>query len=201
MIVGYHLIWTAYGCWLPNDPRGSMSHGIATDVLAQLGQLHYGRKNIQPAGRIIREFYEKAEPLLKHELLKFDDDDIAAAAESFAETIRTRKYTCYACAIMPDHVHLLIRKHRDHAEDMIEALQAASRRALIEAERRIADHPVRGGLGWKVYLDCVEDIERTVRYIEQNPVKIGRQVQRWDFVTKYDGWLPGTWSPYKKKRQ
>jgi hypothetical protein len=27
MVVAYHLIWTAYGWWLPNDPRGSsLSH-------------------------------------------------------------------------------------------------------------------------------------------------------------------------------
>ena len=76
MIVGYHLIWTAYGWWLPNDPRGSMSHAIATDLLAQLGDLHYGRKRIQPAGGEIREFYQRAKPLLKHELLTMDDDDV-----------------------------------------------------------------------------------------------------------------------------
>ena len=28
MVIGYHLIWTAYGWWLPNDPRGSTSHRI-----------------------------------------------------------------------------------------------------------------------------------------------------------------------------
>lgn len=198
MIVGYHLIWTAYGWWLPNDPRGSMSQFIAAEVLEQLGEIHYGRKKVQPAGWQIREFYEQAGPLLKHEFLKLDDDDVAAVAESFAETIKRRKYTCNGCAIMPDHVHLLIRKHRDRAECMIEAFQAASRGKLIAAGRRTLDHPVWGGPGWNVFLDCREDIERTVRYIEQNPVRIGRPIQRWNFVTPYDGWLPGLWTPYKK---
>lgn len=195
MIVGYHLIWTAYGWWLPNDPRGSMSQVIAADVLEQLGKLHYGRKKVQPAGWEIREFYEQAKPLLKHELLKFDKDDMALIAEPFAGTIKRRKYTCYACAIMPDHIHVLIRKHRDHAEDMIAAFQAASRDRFVAAGRRKLDHPVWGGPGWNVFLDCREDIERT---IEENPVKIGRPIQRWDFVTPYDGWLPGLWTPYKK---
>ena len=27
-VAGFHLIWTAYGWWLPNDPRGSSSHEI-----------------------------------------------------------------------------------------------------------------------------------------------------------------------------
>jgi len=44
IIIAYHLIWTAHGWWLPNDPRGSMSAAIACDVLAELGALHYGRK-------------------------------------------------------------------------------------------------------------------------------------------------------------
>ncbi len=40
----HHLIWTAYGWWLPNDSRGSMSRFIASDPIAELGELHHGRK-------------------------------------------------------------------------------------------------------------------------------------------------------------
>lgn len=49
VVIAYHLIWTAYGWWLPNDPRGSTSRRIAADPIAQLGQLHFGRKKVQPA--------------------------------------------------------------------------------------------------------------------------------------------------------
>jgi REP element-mobilizing transposase RayT len=100
---------------------------------------------------------------------------------------------------MPDHIHLLIRKHRDRAEQMIESLQKASRDGLIRSVWRSEDHPIWGGPGWKVYLDCRDDIVRTVNYIEQNPVKFGKPIQRWDFVAEYDGWLPGLWNPYKKQ--
>lgn len=37
-------------------------------------------------------------------------------AKSFGEVINKYCYTCYACAIMPDHIHLLIRKHKHLAE-------------------------------------------------------------------------------------
>ena len=30
LVIAYHLIWTAYGWWLPNDPRGSGSVTIAS---------------------------------------------------------------------------------------------------------------------------------------------------------------------------
>ena len=65
MVAGFHLIWTAYGWWLPNDPRGSGSHTVRANILADLGELHFGRKRIQPAGRAVREFYKTAAPLLK----------------------------------------------------------------------------------------------------------------------------------------
>ena len=44
----------------------------------------------------------------------------------------SNRYTCYACAIMPDHVHLVIRKASAmHAETMIENFQNESRRWIV----------------------------------------------------------------------
>src|SRR5262245_17790927 len=120
MIVGHHIMWTAYGCWLPNDPRGSSSHEVCVEEIAELGEHHYGRKKIQPPSSEIREFYENACEVLKHPLLRFWEEDIQILASSFAKTIREQRYTCYACVIMPDHVHMLIRRHRDMGDRMIE---------------------------------------------------------------------------------
>jgi REP element-mobilizing transposase RayT len=190
MIAGYHLIWTAYGWWLPNDPRGSSSHEIRVERIAELGELHPGRKAVQPPGSEVRRFYEKARQILQHRLLTLDDEDVLHVATSFAGVIQQQSYTCYACAIMPDHVHMLIRKHRDRAEMMIRHLQEASRQALVEAGRMPPNHPVWGGPGWKVFLNTRADMDRIVEYIRQNPVKIGRPIQEWEFVRRYDGWLP-----------
>ena len=43
-VIAYHLIWTNYGTWLPNDLRGSGSHDVYTPALAELGRPHFGRK-------------------------------------------------------------------------------------------------------------------------------------------------------------
>ena len=91
---------------------------------------------------------------------------------------------------MPDHVHMLIRRHRDKAEDMIGFFQEDSKAALIQAGRRPVNHPVWGGPGWKVFLNTREDMERIVKYIRNNPIKAGLKAQRWGFVKEYDGWLP-----------
>lgn len=101
------------------------------------------------------------------------------------------RYTCYACAILPDHVHLLIRRHRDLPETMIAELREASRVAVLQQGARPASHPVWGGPGWKVYLDTTDDVRRVIAYIDENPTKARRAAQSWDFVKPYDGWLPG----------
>lgn len=193
MVIAHHLIWTAYGWWLPNDPRGSMSRHIRNEVLMELGELHHGRKKLQPCSRIIREFYEEAVPFLKHPLLAFIETEFHAIAQGLDRAIDQRGYHCYACAIMPDHIHILIRKHRDKAEEMIAHLQRESHLAAREAGIRSMTHPVWGGHGWKVFLDTPEDITRTIRYVELNPVKIGLPKQLWSFVSKYDNW------PYHRK--
>jgi REP element-mobilizing transposase RayT len=189
IVIAYHLIWTAYGWWLPNDPRGSTSRTIAGDRIAALGGLHDGRKPIQPASGDIRAFYQGAAGALRHPLLEIRDEAVALVADAFGEAITRRRYTCYACAIMPDHAHILLRKHRDRAEEMIESLQNVSRWKLIEAGLRPSDHPVWTGLGgWSVFLDHPDDVERTIPYIEANPIKIGLPAQRWPFVVAYDRW-------------
>jgi hypothetical protein len=37
MVLGYHIILSAYGFWLPNDPRGSWSETIRVYELLQFG--------------------------------------------------------------------------------------------------------------------------------------------------------------------
>jgi REP element-mobilizing transposase RayT len=200
MVVGYHLIWTAYGWWLPNDPRGSTSTHVKSLDLQGLGELHFGRKKLQPARRIVREFYDEARNHLRHELLTLSTTEVTAAAAAISEVIRKQSYTCYACAIMNDHLHILIRKHRQEAPEMIERLQDATCFAVRDCCERAPDHPVWTDGGWKGFLETREDFRRIIRYIEQNPVKIGRPMQKWDFVKPYDGWLPGMISRVKPNR-
>jgi REP element-mobilizing transposase RayT len=188
LIIAYHLVWTGYGHWLPNDPRGSGSKSVLNEKIAALGEPHYGRKRVQPAGQVVREFYRQATPILSYPQLKFDETDIRQIGVAFAEIVSERKYTCYACAIMPDHVHILIRKHRDLGEDMIEHLQDRSRDRFCEAGVCDPSHPVWTDGGWKRYLLTPDALRGVIQYIERNPLEIGWARQQWDFVKAYDGW-------------
>lgn len=191
MVAGYHLIWTVYGYWLPNDPRGSTSKEVRVELLRDLGELHFGRKPVQPSSKKIREFQKHAQDVLKHPVLTFEDNEIALLGRIFGEIVATKDYTCYACALMPDHVHLLIRRHCDRAEDVIAHFQEATRTALIDAGKRPPTHPVwTKGPGWKTFINSQQQFRSEIKYIRRNPEKIGKPEQTWDFVEEYDGWMP-----------
>jgi REP element-mobilizing transposase RayT len=188
MVIAYHLVWTGYAWWLPNDPRGSMSHCIANKDVAHLGKSHYGRRTIQPLSKTIRQFHDSVVDVLKYPLLKFNDEQIQWVAEGLNSAIKKSHYTCYACAIMPDHVHILIRKHRDKAEDMIQNIQSQSCLRISESDDIDINHPIWTYGGWKGFLDSPTDIRRTILYIEDNPLNINRPRQEWSFVREYDDW-------------
>lgn len=188
IVIAHHLLSTAYGWWLPNDLRGSCSTCIASDVIAELGELHYGRKKVQPAGKDIRAFYAEARKVLRYPLQTFTPTDYDILAGAFADVIQRERYTCYACVFMPDHWHAAIRKHKHSAEEMIRNFQDATRAAMRAAGRRAPEHPVWGQGGWKVFLDHPDDVWRTIGYVDDNPLKLRMPQQRWWFVTPYDGW-------------
>jgi len=191
MIIGHHLIWTAYGWWLPNDPRGSMSHEVRVEQIADLNEHYFGRKPVQPPFWMVKKTLAEAHDVLKHPALLMSPEDRDIIGAALGEVIRQHNYTCYESAVMPDHVHMLIRRHRDFAEMMLENLQHGSRNALIAAGHRAVTHPVWGGPGWKVFVDSVPRMRSVVDYIHRNPIKIGLPAQKWDYVVPYDGWSGG----------
>jgi len=137
---------------------------------------------------VIREFYSRAEDVLSFGLVEFNTSEIREIAAGFAEAVSRHRYTCYACAIMPDHAHLIIRKHKDKAEQMIENVQELVRLRLSASGSRPPGHPVWARSGWRVFLDHPDDIRRTICYVNDNPLKRRMPPQDWAFVVEYDGW-------------
>jgi len=71
---------------------------------------------------------------------------------------------------------------------MIEDFQSACRLRHSNSGQRPSNHPVFASGGWTVFLDYPDEIRRTIKYIDQNPVKWKLPRQSWDFVVPYDGW-------------
>lgn len=187
-VIAHHLVWTVYGTWLGNDPRGSGSVEVYSPKLVGLGEAHLGRRKVQPLRSVVREFYQVAEPILKFPVIRFDATQILDVAAAFEHVIQEHSYTCYACAIMPDHIHLVVRKHRHLGEEMIEHFQRHSRVAPSLVDPLMMEHPIWTKGGWDRFLDSPNAVRTRIRYVEANPERDGLSRQVWPFVTNYDGW-------------
>ena len=189
IIIAHHLILSGYGHWLPNDPRGSGSEEIREEKLSDLGPIHHGRKQIQPPRQELKQFYRDANPLLDFEPIWFDDAKRQAIAEAFARVVENPRYTVWACAVLSNHAHLCIRRHRDDAVTMWNAFAETSRAALGRLFEDLADdYPLWSNRPYKVFLDSPEDVRRVVAYIQRNPARENLRPQTLSFVQPYDGW-------------
>ena len=165
-----------------------MSRHVAAARLIDLGPLHYGRRKAQPLPQAVREFYNRADQRLYFPVVRFTQAKIDLVAAGLADAVSEHTYTCYACAVLSDHAHLVIRKHKHRAEEMMEHLQNATRLGLIASGTVPPDHPVWTLGGWKRFLSSATALRSAIRYVASNPLTAGLPPQRWPFVKPYDGW-------------
>jgi REP element-mobilizing transposase RayT len=197
MIVGYHVIFGAYGFWLPNDPRGSWSEFVGSWELFRYGSATKTTETRSLAHQKHNAAARReAKSSLKRSPVLFSGIQARAIANGFADCSKKSNLPIWACAILPDHVHLVVgATHRRWnserwIENVVIQLKASATRQLLEQKL----HPANGtrdekgrllrafALGqWKVYLDP-EDVPRSTEYVEANPEKEGKARQRWKFV-------------------
>jgi REP element-mobilizing transposase RayT len=196
MVLGSHVIFSAYGFWLPNDPRGSWSEFVGSWELLRFGPATKvdTRRSVaaRPHDWALRLAAKEA---LRYPPVQFTGVQARAIGRAFAESVRKGGVTVWACSILPEHVHLVTARHRCKVEQLVNFLKAAATKALVAeglhpfADRRTVDGAIPkcwGRGGWKVYLDSVEDLQRAIGYVEANPLKEGKPSQRWPFVTAFD---------------
>ena len=189
-IIAHHLIWTLYGHWLPNDLRGSGSEAVRDPKLESLGEIYHGRRPAreQPTRRELREFHKKAEPLLNYPRFWIDEAKRQAIGRAFAEVIAKQGYTVWACAILSNHAHMVIRRHRDDALVMWHAVADGVRPSLQGFEDVGPNHPVWSARPYKAFLRTPDEVRGRIAYVEQNPGKEGLPQQQYGFVQSYNNW-------------
>lgn len=192
MVLGYHVVITAYGFWLPNDPRGSWS-----DFVGSWELFHFGPATKidtrQSVADVSHDYQARklAKQELKYPLVCFDGYQARAIGDGFAQAVEESQYQIYACAILPEHSHLVVGRHDRKIEKIVAHLKSKATFSLQKENR----HPLfnfqdRHGRvpspwaekGWNVYLNTEKDIERAIRYVEANPGKENKPKQSWSFV-------------------
>lgn len=177
MIIAYHAIFTTYGTWLPNDPRGSYSKKVYQEELAALGEVRYGRQARQPDRESMRRFRTTAVRRLKRPPYYIDDPTRLTVAEGFADVCRRLNLIVPACTIMNDHAHVLVLRSKYRIEYLMNQWKGGATSAL-----NLKKTPWTKG-GWKVFINDEPAYYACARYVEANPEAAGLSPQQWDFVT------------------
>jgi REP element-mobilizing transposase RayT len=195
MVIAYHLVITTYGFWLPNDPRGSWSDFVRSWELFRFG----GATTTDERRSLARDPHDwrkriAAKEALAREPVSFTGEQALAVARGFAHYCERSGCTLYACAIMPEHAHFVVARHRYSIEQVSNLLKgAASTRLTDDGLHPFAGQPYKNGKlptpwarkQWKCYLNDRDGIVRAIRYVEGNPQKEGKKTQRWWFVTPF----------------
>jgi len=198
MVFGYHIIISTYGFWLPNDPRGSWSLEVRSENLRVFGEA----TKVETHRSVARRPHDRRKRLAAKEAMNrppvvFTGVQARAVAQGFGICGAKTVATIWACAVMPDHAHLVIARHKHDVEVFGNLLKGEATKKLVAEgvhpfqEQRLGHGkkhrvpPCFGRRWWAVYLNSEEDIQRTIRYVEDNPLKAGFAAQKWKFVTPY----------------
>lgn len=191
MVRGFHFIFSAYGFWLPNDPRGSWSQCVRQYELRAFGPATKTtvRNSVAAEKHDVRHRLQ-AKSALKRTPVRFTGVQAREIARGFAAACAEGGYVCHALAILPDHAHVVIGRHERPVQQMAAHLKAKATAALSTAnlhpfaqETRTCRTPSPWARGqWCVFLDSHERLEACIRYVDRNPVKAGLPPQKWKFV-------------------
>lgn len=200
-VLAYHLIMTAYGFWLPNDPRGSWSEFVRSWELSRFGPATKTTEKRSLARRPHDAALRRAaKAVLARPPVEFTGRQARAVARGFGNYCDRSGCVVFACAVLPTHAHLVVARHTCSIERVACLLKGAATAELLAeglhpfaedayADGRLPSPWARGE--WSCFLDSRYDILRSIKYVEGNPLKEGKCAQQWSFVTRFDPWVLG----------
>jgi REP element-mobilizing transposase RayT len=193
-VIAYHCVFSTYGFWLPNDPRGSNSPVVRADNLKKFGPatlVTETRRSVanRPHDRAAR-LAAKAS-LVRPEVV-FSGSQARSVGIGFGTQVRKSGYRVHACAILPQHVHLVVGRHRYSIEQIVRLMRQAATAQLLADGLHPFERDEQGrlpsvwGQGFrKVYLFTADDVHRAIRYVAENPLRDGKPRQNWSWVVPY----------------
>ncbi len=200
MVHGYHVVFGTYGFWLPNDQRGSWSDFVAGWDLHLQGPVMKGTEHYQLTDGQ-RQWQKTTKLKLKYPEVFLNGQQALAVAHGFEQAIKKSGFKIWACSILPQHVHLIVARHRFKVEYIAGLLKGEATKAF----KREGLHPLNlykdkfgntptpwNGRSYHGFLDSGREIEDAMAYVIENPLKEGKKRQEWRFVESFAGLDEGT---------
>ncbi|MHB8866380.1 MAG: transposase, partial [Pirellulaceae bacterium] len=173
--------------------------------LARFGKAtrSHDRVDIEPAEYAV--WRAAAQQALKYPAVTLTGAQALAVGQSMGDFVRKSGLVVWACSILPEHVHLVLGRHRYKIEQAANLLKGAAQTHLVAAGLHpLAVYRMPSGRvpsmwadkRWKVYLDSEEAMENAIRYVNENPMREGNPRQTRSFVRPFEGLDIGGWTTY-----
>jgi REP element-mobilizing transposase RayT len=186
-VIAHHIIYSGYGFWLPNDPRGSWSTYVGNRRLYK----HSGRATKVTTTESLahrshdRERRRAAKETLKFPPVRFTGLQALEVGLAIRDLVDERGVVIWACAVMPNHVHLVAARHTLTPARIVAYCRSRASRRLHVAGLWRTDHPIWGKGKWTVDLETPLEVRTRIAYVSRNPSEAGLPDQHWSFVKPY----------------
>ncbi|MCK4872474.1 MAG: transposase [Phycisphaerales bacterium] len=169
--LGYHIVLSGYGLWLPGDQRGHWSD--AWD--AQIG---FVEPHTLHAGDPMRR--RMAVERMKHEPVRLTAPMIEVVIDTIGRCRATSEWSIAAASIEPTHTHLLLTFTQRDIDNTITWIKGRMTKAIHE---QMPHHgPVWSRGKWRSYVFAQDVWANARRYIEQHNVRRGESAQPYPFI-------------------
>ena len=197
MIYAFHLPLCNYGFWLPNDVRGSGS-----DFVRKTNLLPYGEAKKVSTRRSVAhraqnyEIKRLARSSLTYPPVEFTGEQSLSCGTGIRRAVAKHGLTIWACCVQPDHIHLVVKRHHYPIEQVIRQIRTEmTAQLLADGLHPFQDLREKDGSipciwsrsPWKVFLDDDAGIRRSIKYVQDNPLRRKMPRQSWKFVNRYRG--------------
>ena len=158
MPLGYHIVKTAYGRWLPGDERGHWSSVWDNKI----GQLTHGGLN---SGDVALEDFARAR--MKHAPVSFSSEAIAAIRTALSACKAASAWEIVALAIEPTHMHLLVTHSSGDIHQTCTWIAQETTKA-VHTQTSLTG-PVWAKGKWCSHISDQDHWDNTIAYIHQHP--------------------------------
>ncbi len=169
--LGYHIVLSGYGLWLPGDQRGSWSEAWDEQIgYIEPHQLH--------GGDPVRQ--QMARERMAHAPVRFSHDMSYVMIDVINNCQRQSAWDVAAAAIEPTHLHLLMTYAALDIDRTIKWLK----QQITKAIHQRTDHhgPVWAKYSWRSFIYDQDHWEQVKRYINRHNDRAGRDSTTYPFV-------------------
>jgi REP element-mobilizing transposase RayT len=195
MLHGFHVIFSMYGFWLPNDPRGSWSDFVRSWELLQFGKA----TKVNTRRSVAAVHHDVDKRLATKQCLKYPEVCLSgvqalSVANGFRAAVEEANYHVFACSLLPQHVHMVFGPHERDIRRIVGHLKARATQQLVsERLHPLAKYRQKDGTtpspwgrkGWIVFVFSERHMLQAIQYVSGNPLKEGKPRQHWSFVRPY----------------